>query len=391
MSKEQESIADGALLHARLIYLCYFLAIGSLLPFLNLYYQRIGLTGVQIGFLSAIPPLVLPIVATLWSMMADAFRLHRQLLSLTILGSIGPVILLSTTPVYSWLALLTLVYALFNGPMLALVDSSALEVAEAKRRSYGELRAWGTLGWILSTVVVGRVLEAYGLKWQFLFYGGFMLLTFVASLAQPQRRYRLQGALQVGLRRLLGSRAFLTFLLTASLLSVTTSAVSNFLGLYIIQLGGRAGEVGMAWAIGATVELPVVFFGRHLLDRFGRRGVLILALSAFALRWFLMSLATTPGMILTIQLMHGVSLGAYLVAGVPYVGELAPEGLGTTALGVFNGTTFGIAWLLGSVWGGYLYDAVGMQIAFRLHGILVLLALALFLLSAGKKHARQGN
>lgn len=43
---------------------------------------------------------------------------------------------------------------LYYERIIPLLDSSALEVAENKRRSYGELRVWGSIGWTLSTLLV---------------------------------------------------------------------------------------------------------------------------------------------------------------------------------------------------------------------------------------------
>jgi cyanate permease len=40
------------------MYLGYYMAIGAFIPFINLYYARLGLSGEQIGLLAALPVLV---------------------------------------------------------------------------------------------------------------------------------------------------------------------------------------------------------------------------------------------------------------------------------------------------------------------------------------------
>jgi MFS transporter, PPP family, 3-phenylpropionic acid transporter len=44
----------------------YYMALGSYLPFINLYYERLGLSGVQIGILSALPVLVAASMVLVW-------------------------------------------------------------------------------------------------------------------------------------------------------------------------------------------------------------------------------------------------------------------------------------------------------------------------------------
>ncbi len=103
--------------------------------------------------------------------------------------------------------------------------------------------------------------------------------------------------------------------------------------------------------------------------------------SVYALRWFLYSQITSLQMILLVQLLHGLSFGAYYVAGVVYTRERAPEGLSATAQALFSGTALGLAGIVGGMLGGYLYDRVGVMNLFRFCGLAATFALLLFLLA----------
>jgi len=76
-----------ALICIRGFYFLYFGAVGCLSPYLNLYYQRVGLTGLQIGVLSAIAALVTQLASPLWGMLGDSHTPHRTLLSVAVGGA----------------------------------------------------------------------------------------------------------------------------------------------------------------------------------------------------------------------------------------------------------------------------------------------------------------
>src|SRR5204862_4511893 len=63
-----------------------FAGVAFIAPFQVLYYQRLGFSGMEIGLLAGLAPLVTLFGAPLWTGLADATRRHRRLMSLTLLG-----------------------------------------------------------------------------------------------------------------------------------------------------------------------------------------------------------------------------------------------------------------------------------------------------------------
>jgi MFS transporter, PPP family, 3-phenylpropionic acid transporter len=78
--REIGKVNISPLFNAQALYYFYYMALGALLPFINLYYERLGLSGVQIGTLAALPVLITATITFLWGAIADAFRLHRAML-----------------------------------------------------------------------------------------------------------------------------------------------------------------------------------------------------------------------------------------------------------------------------------------------------------------------
>lgn len=370
--------SPGALMPFRAMYLGYYMAIGAYMPFINLYYERMGLSGVQIGTLAALLVLVSSVATLLWSSLADVLHWHRRILRIALLLAPVAIFLISRASDYISLFPFVSAYAFFSSPILPIVDGSALEVAETHNSSYGSLRAWGTLGWSISTWLVGAVVERTTIYALFYGYIAFIVLTFFLSLFMPPRKKVLRAPLKHGLQQLLLRADFLLFLLSVFLLTLTLGAMMSFFSIYLDGIGAGEGMIGLAWTVAALSEIPVMLYSGRLIRRIGARGLLVIGFATYTLRWLLLSFITNPLGAILLQLLHGLSFAAFLVGGVTYVNERTPDGLSTTAQAVFSTVCYGLASIVGSLVGGYIYDKLGMLALFRILSLIAAASLAIF-------------
>jgi MFS transporter, PPP family, 3-phenylpropionic acid transporter len=382
--REIGNVSISPLFNVQALYGFYYMALGALLPFINLYYERIGLSGVQIGTLAALPVLITATITFLWGAVADAFRLHRAILQGAFILAAVVVFFLSQADHFVALIPWVLAYAIVTSPIIPLLDSNALEVAKDHQRSYGRLRVWGSIGWAVSTWLVGLLIEARGIRWLFNSYIVLITVTFMFSLFQPARKFVQRSSLIRGLRDLLRID-FIMFLVSIFLLTTASGGVNSFFSLYLDQIGATEGEIGLSWALAAVSELPLMIFSGAILRRIGAEGLLITAFIVFIMRWLLYSVIDVPIWALAVQLLHGLSFAPFLVGGITYVSERTPQGLSATAQAIYSTVAFGIASIAGSMIGGYLYDTAGMQALFRSLSLLGLAGLAIFLMAGRRK------
>jgi PPP family 3-phenylpropionic acid transporter len=377
--------SSSAILKSRLLYFSYYMALGAYFPFITLYYERIGLSGIQIGTLSALPLIITSSTSLLWGVLADALRLHRRILSVSLLLSAICAYLISRTSQYELLIPIILIYAFFTTPVMPLLDTAALDTLETNKGTFGGMRVWGTIGWMISSWLVGEIIETYGLP--YFFYGYIVLIgiTFLVSLSQPTRGQILHPPLRQGLRQLLSRRTLFLFLLSVFLLAVTTSSFMYFFSLYMDGLGADEGTIGFAWSLSASTEIPVMVLSGALMNRIGVNGLLSFAFITYAIRWLLFSFIQSPIWALPVQLLQGLSFATFLVASVTYINNHTPKGLRTTGQSLLNTTYFGLGPIVGSLVGGYFYDTVGMIVLFRIITVLTLVGFGVFILATRYK------
>jgi MFS transporter, PPP family, 3-phenylpropionic acid transporter len=247
---------------------------------------------------------------------------------------------------------------------------------------------WGAVGWGIAAPTLGIAAERFGLQWNF---AGFLILMFMVFLIISRLTVKdvpLGNRFWSSLKVLLANRRLAIFLLAVFVSGVTLSMTSNYLFLHLDGLGATRTLMGVSLTFATVSEIPVLFFSDRLLKRFQAQWLIIFSLIVFALRAFAYSIMQVPWVVLPIQLTHGLTFSAMWIAGVSYVNEIAPEGLGTTAQSLFSSVTMGLGAMVGGFAGGLLYEAVGSAAMFRSAGFAVLLFVFIFVLFGRGKPKR---
>ena len=373
----------------RLFYFCYSAAMAAVSPFLALYYRQIGLSEGQIGLLAGIPPLLGLIAAPLWGALADATQQHKRLLALAVVGTATAVALLSQIANLGLLVPVVMLYAFCNTPIMPLVDNSVLLLLGDRKADYGKHRLWGAVGWGVAAPVLGALIERFGLSWGFS-----AALLLLGSCLYAVQRLAVQPV-SMGQPFWQGMRFFVTrwpwivFLITLFLNGVAAGVGHNFLFLYLDQLHASKTLMGLSLLVEAVSEVPVFFFGNRLLQRWGARGLLLVALGANALRMFSYALMPAAWLVLPIHLLHGLTFSAMWIAGVSYANRAAPPGMGATAQGLLSGVSLGLAGATGALVGGVLYEWSGPALMFAWSGVVVLVGFLFFALAGRQEQALQ--
>jgi PPP family 3-phenylpropionic acid transporter len=370
----------------KLAYFTYFAGMGSIMPFLVLYYAQIGLTGQEIGLLTGIAPLVTLVAAPLWGGLADITQRYRGMLLLAIGGYMLAIALLSHTSQLLWLAPLVVLYAFCSAPIIPLVDNAVLNMLGERRAEYGKQRLWGSAGWGASAVLMGMVVQRLGLLWGF--YGALLFLALHGLIVNRLQvsQVRMGGNYWQGLRLLVTNRTWVVLLITLFINGIGASFTNNFLFLYLKTLHASEQLMGFGLGVASISELPAFFFADQLLGRWGARGLLIAALLAQVIRMFAYALMPAPEFILVINLLHGLTFSAMWVAAVAYANQHTPPGLGATVQGLLSVFSMSLGGILGAILGGALYDRIGPAAMFGWAGVATVGGVIFFVL-AGRENA----
>jgi PPP family 3-phenylpropionic acid transporter len=367
------------LLPPALFYFCWFAALGFYTPYIGLYYRAAGLDLAKIGLLVALPGLLQIIATPLWGLVADGLQIHRVLLPLAVAGTLLPVLLAGQTGSFQLLLALVALLALFTAPVTPLADSATLALLGDQRSRYGALRVWGAVGWGLSTLAAGFLIQRLGLGIVFSSYALGGALAAVVAIFLPRASLPRVDLRSAAITMARDSR-WARFLACIFLIGCCNSMINGFLSLYLQDLGAGGEQIGLAIAIASISELPVLVFAPLVLRRWGARPLLICAGLLYALRAGIYVVAPSLGWALAAQLLHGPCFAALWTGGVDEAQRLAPKGMEVTAQSLFGTMFFGVATAIASVIAGWIYRDLGSGTLFGI-GCLVALLGALGMLA----------
>jgi len=350
----------------------FFAAAACVLPFLILYYERLNFSGPQIGLLTGISPLVTLASAPLWTNLADVTRRHRLVVSIILLASAGCLFampfLTSFWPVLVAAVLLSACLV----PVTSFFDSATMFMLGGRQDLYGRVRLGGTFGYGLMGYFAGLLVQRYDIRLALWAAAALLLLTLIIAQVLRYGALKLDPAQTGSVRTLLADRRWLPFLALAFAGGLSTLISTNYLFAYMKELNASEASMGLAITLSTVAEVPVLYFGNRLINRFRSGPLLMAAMVITGARLLLFFFAVTPNLVLGLQLLNGLTFPLMWLSGVAYAHEHAPAGLVATAQGLFGAMVYGFGSAVGGFAGGPLFAAIGGRATYIVFGLVIL-------------------
>jgi PPP family 3-phenylpropionic acid transporter len=346
-------------------YFTFFGALGIFLPFFTLVLVSRGLSATEATRVVSALPLMTLIAPPLFGLVADARQSRAWLLRGASLAM--ALAFASFLRVDSHLAVYLVIgaFAFARAPLTALIDSTAIELLQRQGGSYGRLRLWGSLGFLVAAVGCGGLVENRGLGPALLVAATLLGLNATVAFAlpaPPPASHDRQGAW----RALLADADLPLFLAAIMIAQIGTSAYDSGFTLHLSRLGLHGRFIGIAWATGVAAEIVLMAWSPRLLRQVPAPRLLAFAMAVAAVRWLCLSQVTAPLAILMLQPLHGITFGLFWLAAVTIArdrGRAAP----TTAQGLLS-AAMGIGGLVGMNLSGRLIEAGGGRLLFATAG-----------------------
>jgi PPP family 3-phenylpropionic acid transporter len=369
-------------------FLLFFIAIAAFMPFMVLYYQELGFSGAQIGLLTGIPPLITMVTVPVWTRTADHTQRYRLIMSISLLVTAACLAFYPFMRSFPAVLVLTMITNLFIGPSFSLANSATMYMLGEEKDVYGRLRVGGSIGFGISTLIAGALVEQFDLRIAFWMGAAFFVGTYLVSLQLVYGQDEPEAEAEGGdIQHLLRRPNWIIFLLLAFISGVAMAAFNSYFFPYLSELGAAETAMGVALAVGILSEVPVLLSSNRFFGRFGGYGTLILSSAFIGLRMVLFGLTQSTLGVMLIQVLNGLSIPLFMVAGVFYADQLAPSGLRATSQGLFNAAMLGIGAAVGGFISGFLLVRIGAQALFLFIGVLVLAVLVVVVALNGRFQA----
>jgi PPP family 3-phenylpropionic acid transporter len=367
-------------------YFLSYVAVGIHVPYLFLYFKRLGFTDAQLGTLAAVTPILRTIAPPVWGAVADMFGDRRWTLAL---------LLVMAALVFPWLGYvssfgvvlaLLLVFSATAFPALTIADAMALESVEETGGDFGRLRVWGSIGFAAPALALGLILgksageSAASLLPIFWGYVIFRIASAIWVRLLPSSRGSRRGLLDVRAIRMFREPRLLALAFCAILAMGPMAAYYMYFSIYLDEVGIADNLKGYFWAVAVAAESGMMFAIGGVIRRIGLKWTFVLGTAGCAARLFAFSFALGPGGIVAAQLLHALTFTAFTVSAITFVSRMTPPGLRASGQTTWAALTGGLSAAAGAKLAGIVTGAFGLMTMFRLFSFAAAVAVVVAIL-----------
>jgi oligosaccharide:H+ symporter len=350
-------------------YFIYWGALAPFVPYVSLYYESIGLTGTQIGQMSAVRSIISFISAILLAFLSDTLRKRKRILLLCIFGMIFAMFLFPRMMSFVTLLPIVALYSVFQAPSIAIIDENTLRALE-NPRDYSKVRVGGSFGWGILIFFAGLLIDRPGVPLNIIFTLHILLILPLIILlilqpeSQPTPDPEGKKASFNDVLDLLRYPGFALWMGVIFLFGASEASLINFLFLHVRDIGGSNTLMGITMTFAILGEIIGFNIAKRLQGRVGSRQMIVIAIAIRTLWFLLIALNKVPLLVLPIQILGGGSFSLIEAGSVAYVNERTPRRIGTTAQGIRSAIFLRLSSVIGSLVAGALYQNSGSGVMY---------------------------
>ena len=348
-------------------YLFYFAVLGTLVPYWGLYLKSLGYDALAIGQLMAIPMATKIIAPNVWGWLGDHYGHRMKIVRLASFVSMLIFTLIFIVQGFWMLALAMVLFSFFWNASLPQFEVITLAYLGEKVKQYSRVRLWGSIGFILSVLLLGEMIDRYGIQVVpyaiFFVYVAIWLSSLTIADVEIQHHDDGKGSFWDVLKK----PPVIAFLLAIFLMQFGHGAYYAFYSIYMEETGYSKSFIGQLWAIGVIAEVIVFIYMHHLLQRFGAGMVMMASLLLAGLRWLLIGYFPESIFILVVaQIFHAATFGTFHAAAIHFVHVAFKGRHQGSGQALYSSMSFGAGGALGSLLAGNLWETAGPVITFTI-------------------------
>ena len=338
-------------------YFAYFALIGAIVPYWTLYLTSVNFDPIEIGFLASILMGTKVVSPYLFGWLSDKFQAPVSVIRITSALSLIAFSFIFITDSFVGTALVIASFSFFWNGQIGQFESITLSHISNDTSRYGGIRAWGSIGFIVSVLALGFLIKKNGINYLPLFMTVILFLIVLSSLiVNKTDQIKPHNDQKRFLHEFLKPNVIF-FFITCFLLQVSHGPYYTFFSIYLTDLGYSEYQISFLWAIAVFAELILFLFMFKVQKFLSLRAILSISLIFSMLRWLLIFLYPSNfSIIIVAQLFHAFSFGSFHAAAVQWVSKSFSGNNQGQGQAFYSAIGFGAGGAIGALISGFLWD-----------------------------------
>ncbi len=367
-----------------LFYAAYFAFVGLYSPFLGPYLKSIGHSLDVIALALGMMQLMRIVGPFAWGWLADHTGNRVRWIRVGIFsGFVFAALAFWNQQTPSHLLFLVLMLNLSISGLVPMSDSYAMERCAGCTGQYGQVRLYGSLGFVLAVLVFGAVADRFGFSSYPMWSCAMLLLGFVAALKfspDAPRSATVASAARAGsgFKRLLLPGPMPLFWLAAFFMIFSHGVFYAFFSLYLLEFDYSELSIGGLWAFGVMCEVVFFAFQSRFFNRLSLNAWLCISFGTCAIRFALTAaFPQLGGVMVFAQGLHALTFAAHHTATISWLRENLPANLVVRGQAMYATIAYGLGGSAGTFLGRFAWEWSGPASAFAMASLSGVIALVL--------------
>lgn len=248
-----------------------------------------------------------------------------------------------------------------------MLDSWALEENEVCKNNYGVIRAFGSIGYIIGSVLVAMIVNRWGYhSIAFCFVGTAVLNSIFELLTPDAQKAKTANGEELKLSDVGGlvknpNYVILVFCMFLAFSMVVGEIFCSAQKMNALGLDTAPTYTSLKASIAAFCELPLFFLGSSLVKKFGAIKMMIFALAVHVLRLILTALCTSQIQLVYISCLQLFTYPCIMVSIKYIIDREIPDNLKSSGQQFAYAIYISLSSLVMPLFFGWLMDMIGLQ------------------------------
>lgn len=324
----------------------------QIIPFLT----EVGYTAVQRGYIIAAHATFSMLGQVLFGYLSDRFGTIKKLVIF-----LTGLIFVSGILNYSFQGLNFLYHFIMMSVVAGstrivanLVETWLLEL-DSMHDDFSYLRSFGSLGWALASLVSGFMAVRFGYASLGIVAAVLsVLVIYIALVAEDVSKHTVEKLKVRDLKRLFQNKNYILLIVVFFFTYLIYASDGITITDYIFHLKGTSEDVGVKWFVQAITEIPVLFMGSYILNKFNIKNLFRVSLVILMGRFILTGLSTSVWQVILIASLQALTFPIMLIAQKHLVYKEVPLELMSSGQMVAVSLSMGLASILAPLFSAFL-------------------------------------
>ena len=352
-------------LNFALFFFAYYGYVGIFSPYASLFFEERGLSAAQIGVLMSLLQVMRIFGPNVWGWVADHRSQRVAVLRVTSLAAVISFCGMFFGQTFAYFFAVMVIVNLFTSAQGPLSEALMLSAMRGDLTHYGRLRLWGSVGFIVSVIAAGQLLDWYGVElmpWLALIM---LAMVSVVTLRMREEAPIVHRSDSPSVMSVLRKREVWSFFTSTFLMVAAHASLYVYYSLYLSQIGYSKTVIGLMWSLGVIAEIIFFFYQEPLFKRFGVKNLMFISLAIGVIRFLMIAFGAQSLVLLLIaQVLHAATFGVHHSSSVATLQRWFSGPLQARGQALFISISYGLGGTLGGLLLSACWDTFGAQLVY---------------------------